>query len=339
MTHELYLAASCTQYQIIEDTENRFPKYVQTIRALMGDFGLDVLFIRSNACKSEIRLDGDPCVIIDRQTDLYMNALTFPEIFHKDSDEFEYHLLHAYSFIVASELRFLGYSNASDAFLEKFPEQTNFNQPVDIFAEMSRLHFTVFHEDGHNYLAKSPDERAAVFKMIDAQFVELFGELSFLDPRVQALTDDLKEECAVDYYALVLAFRCFADDPMASAAIGGLANFSYSALVNIHQLAMFRRLKHYLDCAVEGREIDKPKVDPITIRLRLTRQLFNRLNEEHLGTDVALSIHNRFTDYLGRNHQQLSDTFPNRLLMQIPDLISGETAVEVDPFSGRFAWS
>lgn len=340
MNIEQYLSATRKKFHIIDDTNNRFSKYISTIKSIFDENKINISFIRSNLSKTEIVFGDESWVIFDRQADLYFNSLAFPDIFSESKNSYDDMLWQAYCYIAASEFSFNKKAEISNKILKELTGTMNFNMPESIFSEMSRLHFTIFHEIGHNELQKDENLKEKTFKLVDSAFYDFFGEISFFDPQVKMWDENLKEECAVDYYSMSCVAEMMKDNTDFEIGIGGFANFSLQSLICIHRICCINIIKDIVKRFSQNKQRQKLNIDDIILRMRMTRQIFNNFNCGFIGESEAQTVHNNFTEYLNKNHENLFILFPNKLTDYIYDIDIDNIKDNIsDPFSGAFDWN
>ena len=319
MTILPYLSATRGDVQFIEDTGNRFPSYIKFIHELFGSNDIKVIFIRSPACKTEyITIDGEKHFIIDRQSDLYFNALAYPTIFSQDEkSENTERLFGALCYVAANELFHCGRPLLAQKTLEAYGRGYLYNTPVDFHGEMCRLHFSLFHEWGHILVNDNNEAATDVLTATDQVFSEHVDELTqkacaegnyakniyYRTRYSDQFKSNNRTECAVDLLAALRMKEMLDGDIMLSACTGGMPIFLQKSLITIHQHEMIEDIKGIVKRAITGASYAERDQSILIQRMRVTRQIFNRLMVDLYGIDRAQSFHSDFYSYLVRVDQ------------------------------------
>jgi len=292
-----YLNAMRTSIDYISDENNRFPSYVKVVHHILNDQEIGVRFVRSLDAKSELIFLGDESfVILDRQMDLYVNALKQVEIFNP-TEGFEADWFSAYVFIAANHIHFLNRPELSLHLINTHAKGKPFTRTVDILGELSRLHFIMFHEWGHQKLRDDTEKRSGLIQGVEQQIDEMFGNLFPSHPVHEIFDDDFKEECAVDVISLIRAIDMMEADDLVSAGFGGISGYAHAVFQFLYKMHLIKEIKRACYLAIENRDFRPEKISGTLLRIRIIRQLFTPILAETYGLDKARDIFETFTAF------------------------------------------
>ena len=292
-----FLSATRQSINYISDENNRFPSYVKVVHNILNDDEISVRFVRSLEAKSELIFLGDKSyVILDRQMDLYVNALKQVEIFNPH-EGFEANWFSASVFIAANHINYLGRPELSVHMIETHAKDKPFNRTVDILGELSRLNFVMFHEWGHEKLRDEPRLRSQLIESVEQQFAEMFPHLSEFHPVHEIFDEEFKEECAVDVISLMRAIEMMKSDVLVSAGFGGISGFAHSVFQFLYKMHLISEIKKACHLAIEDKELERDKISGTLLRIRIIRQLFTPILAENFGLDKARDIFEAFTAF------------------------------------------
>jgi hypothetical protein len=309
-----YLNATRGDIQFIDNDKNSFPHYVKAIDELFRGDNIKVCFIRSPACKTEfITIDGARHFIIDRQSDLYFNALAHPTVLSENDESERIELLFgALTYVAANELFYCGRPLLASKALEAYGRGRFYNAPVDFCGEMCRLHFSLFHEWGHTIVKEGKEVAKAVLAETDLVFSEHVDELTQKACADRSIAKNIyyrtryteqfqvnnRVECAVDLLAALRMKEMLDSVVEVKLATGGIPTFLKKSLIAIHQHEMIEDIRHIVKRAIAGAKYEERDQSILIQRMRVTRQIFNRLMVDLYGIDGARSFHNEFYSYL-----------------------------------------
>ena len=310
-----YLSITRGFFELIPDNSNRFSQYIDFVRSSMKDYEINVLFIRSQYGKTEIvSISNEKYMIIDRQNDLYMNALAFIEIFKENDAAFIDNLFNILVFISSSELHYRQRPLLALKLYNLYKSKYNLTVPLDIIAEMGRLHFILYHEWGH-YIA---DDHANVLETVTASVEGIFddhikdvlrnidGENNFLKNFYYNVTyreifeKNNLNECVADFLALEAMFIIMDSDQLMTISLGGKSNFVFNILIGIYYLFIIKNIKNIVNDAINGFEYKEMDSSIIEQRLRVTRQIFSRMLYDHIGSKGSKENFYRFTSFVNK---------------------------------------
>ncbi len=333
-----FLQATRKHLEVILDENNRFKDYVSIVHSAMHENEIDVIFIKSQACKTErVNISDKSYMVIDRQSDLYINAIQFPEILSKDdNNKYKDDLFKSIMYIACNELFFEDHTLLAQQLHQKYIIDYNFNEPIDVIGELSRLHYVVHHEWGHVKGEKITELEQAALDTVQQIFDDHLDEITKKaclnnewDKNIYYQTtyrEQFKEhnhlECAVDFIAVLEMFSIFDENKMLGALLGGKTKYIYKSLECIYLHQVIKSIKSLVQQAINKQEYQEYESSILIQRLRVTRQIYSRLLIDHLGLDEAKRSYNEFTLFSQRVHNLLHDEIFPRVHQTIINNIS-----------------
>ena len=316
MDIEAYLSARRGKFEVISDINNRFPHYVKSIRSWFEKKSINVKFIRSQKCASEIIwMNSEQYLIIDRQADLYMNALCRPEILCKnDSEKYSKYLFESLIFIVCNELFYHKRPVLSKELYQHYISEKNLNFPIDFYGEIAHLNFIAYHEWGHIVFKSNPEMKKEFSDVIRKVFYdhvdditkracdnnEIAKNIYYRTVYSSYFEENNLEECCADYASVIMIFNMMDENPMSLLGFGNKSEYISNCMIKIHQYQVIRHLKKVVQSALKGEKYSGKNIALLTQRLRVTRQILNRYLTDHQGIEKSQENYNTFSEYFQR---------------------------------------
>lgn len=357
-----YLKAVVGEYKEVSAGSFKYEHVVDSIKdvnkAFIDEDGdIEFLMIRSADCKSKmVRFGGRSYIIINRQADLYINALVKAELLH-EVEGFDYNdcFYQAIVYIASNHFAFKGMKTFAD-FIVKERNGLSFNSVHKLNEQIQRMFFVSLHELGHvRYKSDkvlSNDLQDDVNQVFEEHILSMIqssinqGEhlkkLYYQTTYKNQFNTANLEECCVDYYSAIIYFHLLEIKGSYLPMFGGYERFVTTALRGIHNFNIISHILEVVELVLSGKEYHDDNLMQNMQRFRVTRQVYSRLLLDSVGVDKARANFADFTEYLQRVdsphnkelfkklYSELSEKFQSR---KWPDEEHISTA-----YSGRYEW-